>query len=202
MLLQKVIEQKKTKAGEMIGLVGTHRGAGVTHTGLMIAFYFGEELGKKTAFLELNDHHDMSLLQSVYEWSKEDEISFSYHQITFYKNVTRNILAELRSEDYDCYILDFGAECKTIWDEFLRCGTKIVIGNQVDWNRVKLEQFMGYVQTIKGSNTWLHLIPYATQKTINKLRSELERLIYSVPLEVDPMILSKDTIRLFDELFH
>ena len=72
---------RKHNIRQVIGLMGVHHGAGVTHTGLLLAFYMGEELGKRTAFLECNNHHDMILVQEAYEWSREAADNFTFHTI-------------------------------------------------------------------------------------------------------------------------
>lgn len=200
-LLSKVLEGGKSSR-ESIGLIGAHHGAGVTYTGLLMAFYMGEELGKKTIFLECNKHHDMELMQAAFEWSREDSASFSFGNVTIFKDISPLIIPEIYGDDYECCILDFGTDFLTNRDEFLRCGKKIILGGQGEWNRQKLLQFIQTMQSARGSNTWIHLIPCAGQKVINSLRSESSRVFYSVPYEADPTMPSKETSRLFDILLY
>lgn len=200
-LLDKVWDGKCKHYREVIGLIGTHHGVGVTYTGLMLAFYMGEELGKKTAFLECNNHHDMSLIQSAYIWSEKEDFSFDFQQITCYKDVSTNFITEIFNDDYDCLILDFGTDFTENRDKFMRCDTKVVIGGRAEWDQQKLVHFVNAIHTTNGNKAWLHFIPCADSKTITKLKYELERNIYAIPFEADPTILSKNAIRLFDELF-
>lgn len=202
MLLEKTTERNKNNTRICIGLIGTHHGTGVTHTGLMLAFYMGEELGRKTAFLECNNHKDMSLIQSAYEWNREEALSFSYHQITCFKGVTPNRIAEIFSDDYESIIIDFGTDFKANRDEFLRCGTKIVIGGQAEWDQQKLIQFISNVQMIRGSETWFYMVPCASPKIIRHLRNELERNVCGVPYEAEPTMLSKYSNRVFGKYFN
>lgn len=201
MLFDRKAVRKRNSTREIIGLIGTHHGVGVTHTGLMLTFYMGEELGKKTAFLECNNHHDMSLIQAAYDWSREETYTFSFRQISCIKEASKNRIAEIYSDDYDCLILDFGTDFNSNREEFLRCGTKIVIGGQAEWDQQKLKRFARSVQTIRGSETWLHLIPFASVKTLAKLRNELGINIYAVPFEAEPTKLSRNSNLLFGELF-
>ena len=201
MLLDKINEREKNYARDVIGLIGTHHGVGVTHTGLMLAFYMGEELGKKTAYLECNNHHDMGLIQSAYEWSREEALSFSFHRITCFKEVSRNRIADIFSDDFECFILDFGTDFMGNSEEFLRCGTKIVIGGQAEWDQQKLIHFIEAVRVIRGNETWLHLIPYANPKIIAKLKNDWKRKICAVPFQAEPTMPSKVTNQMFDEIF-
>lgn len=200
MLFDKVKEGRKNKTKESIGLVGAHRGAGVTYTGLLLAFYMGEEMGIKTAFLECNNHHDMEMMQTAYEWSREDKASFSFGNVTIFKDFALDRLPEVFSEEYECFILDFGTEFMANKDEFLRCGRKLILGGQGEWNRQKLVKFINVIRPLKGSGSWTILIPCAEPKVIGSLKSGTGRIFYAVPYESDPTMPSRETARLFDKL--
>lgn len=200
-LFKKLAGTQRGMGREVVGLIGTHHGVGVTYTGLMLAFYMGEELGKRTAFVECNDHHDMALIQSAYEWSGEEANSFSFHRITCYKEVSPLRLSELFAEDYECFILDFGIDLITGREEFLRCGTKIVVGGNSHWDRIKLSGFFNAAKTIHGSASWLYFIPQANSKTVSRIKSEVMCNVWPVPSEREPALPSGDIIRFFDRFF-
>lgn len=200
MLIDKLYETHQGRGRQSIGIIGTHHGSGVTYTALMMAFYMGEERGIKTALLECNRHHDMSRIQNAYEWSHEEAYSFSFHQITCYKEVTQNNLSEILGESYETSILDFGTDFITNREEFLRCSTKIIIGGRSQWDQQKLSEFIQANAGIGGSETWLYLIPCADSRTINFLKGKLEQNIYSVPFEREPTMLSKNVVKLFEKL--
>ncbi len=200
-LLKKFARKNQGRGREVIGLIGTHRGVGVTYTGLMLAFYMSEVLGKKTAFLECNEHHDMGIIQKAYEWSREEAYSFSFHQLTCFREVTPNRIAQLFGEEYDCYILDFGTDLIKNKEEFLRCGIKIVIGGRSEWDRQKLMQFAKASEAIRGSDTWLYFIPQGKDKAIISIRNEVKRKVFSVPATWEPTIPSRTSNYFFAEFF-
>lgn len=200
-LFERKSKSRQGMAREVIGLIGTHHGVGVTHTGLMLALYMGEELGKKTAFLECNKHCDMAILQKVYEWSREDNNSFSFHQTTCYREVAKEHISEIFGEDYECIILDFGVDFIMNREEFLRCGTKVVIGGRSKLDLQKLQQFSNRVETIRGNDTWLYFIPQANNKTVTKIKKEIVQRVWAVPKNEEPTIFSRDTNRFFDNIF-
>jgi len=202
MLFDKLKNRDKNYTREIIGIIGTSHGVGVTHTGLMLAFYMGEELGRKTAYLECNDHHDMSRIQSAYEWSREETQSFSFQQITCYKEVSEKRITEILSDNYECFILDFGTNFMSNREEFLRCSTKIVIGGQAKWCQQKLSHFINTVQAIRGNENWIYLIPNASPKIITNLKNEWKRFVCAVPLQAEPTTPSKSTSHMFEEIFH
>ncbi len=201
MLINKIKDHSNGKGREVIGLIGTHHGTGVTHTGLMLAFYMGEELGKKTALLECNQHRDMRLIQNAYEWACEDDKSFSYQRITCYSEVTPHQVLEVLGEDYDCLILDFGTELIANKEEFLRCSIKIVIGGRSEWDISKLVLFTEAARAYRGSDSWLYFIPQATEKTAKKVSKEIGHKVLPVPMNEEPTLLSNISNRFFAKIF-
>lgn len=201
MLMKKIYRTKNRIPTHKIGIIGTHRGAGVTYTALMLAFYMGEVLGKKTALLECNNHHDLIRIQNAYEWSYESSYSFSFHQITCYKEVTQKKLSDILGASYETLILDFGSDFITSKEGLLRCNTKVVIGSNAQWNQQKLEEFIQANICIGENESWIFLIPCATSRSIRYLKGKHEYNFYSVPFEKEPTMLSKNVIKLFDELF-
>ncbi len=185
---------------EVIGLIGVHPGAGVTYTGLLLAFYLGEELGRKTAYLECNGHHDFSRLQQAYRWNREDDFSFHFGNNSFHKDVTADKIPFLLGEDYEYILLDFGYALDTSIGEFNRCSRKLVIGGWADWNLSKLSGFIRAAQSIRGYDAWTYLLPYAGERAIRSIQQEFDGRFYSIPMETDPLKPSKETKRLFRRL--
>lgn len=187
---------------EVIGILGVHPGAGVTYTGILLAFCQGEEQGRRTAFLEVNKNHDLSLFQPVYEWSDETSGTFTYGNITFYKDVEAHQVADIIGEGYDCFILDFGSDYQENKDEFLRCNRKLLINGCSEWRLGKLSQFIRKLPEIRGSDSWKLLIPLAPRKVLNRLRKEYNRTFYTVPYEADVTMPSKVFIKLSEKLLN
>jgi hypothetical protein len=200
-LLKKTMGKYHGMGREVIGLIGAHRGAGVTHTGLMLAFYLGEELGKKTAFLECNKHRDMELIFNAYEWSREEAYSFSFRKVTCYRDVTKQQIAEILGEDYECFILDLGADFIDSREEFLQCSTKIVISGRSEWDLQKLTRFVHATENLRASEGWLYFIPQANDKIVTKVKNEVKRKVWSIPYTEEPTIPSHNTNRVFREIF-
>jgi len=185
-LLKRLTQDNRGRYREVIGLIGTHHGVGVTYTGMLLAFYYGEELGKKTALLECNQHRDMRLIQSAYEWRENETMSFSFHRITCYHEVKANQLSQIFGDDYEVIILDFGADLTPNMEELLRCTTKIVIGGSSEWDIMKLKDFISKVEELHGSEHWLYFLPRCSERTVNILRSEVKRKIWAVPEAQEP----------------
>jgi hypothetical protein len=195
-LLSKLSKDRRGGFREVIGLIGTHHGVGVTHTGLLLAFYFGEELGKKTALIECNGHRDMQLIEQAYEWSNEEDNTFSFHQITCYKEVRSGQMPQILGEDYEYVILDFGTDLATNREELLRCSTKIVVGGRSEWDILKLKEFIRNTEVIRGSEHWICYLVRAKDQTVQKVKKDLKQRIWALPNIEDPTRISSN-VRLF-----
>lgn len=201
MLFNKLSTPGKGIRREVIGLIGIRHGVGVTHTGLMLAFHMGEELGKRTAYLECNNHQDMSLIQGAYEWTSEEDDSFSFHLITCYKEKSKLSIPEIINEDFESIILDFGTDFITNREEFLRCDHKIILGGSSEWDYKKLMDFTEAVKTIRGSASWLYFIPQASDNRVKRIQNEVTGKVYAVPYKEEPTMPSRETRQFFNRVF-
>lgn len=202
MLFHKITNQYRLGEREIIGLIGTHHGVGVTHTGLMLAFYLGEELGRRTAFVECNDHHDMKRIFKAYEWQQDEEGSFFYHRITCYEEVRPGRIAEVLGEAYQCVVLDFGTDYMANRDEFMRCSTKIVVGGRSQWDIQKLDEFMNRTKTCLQREDWRFVIPQASSKRAVKLGRETGYKVWALPLNDEPTMPGTAVNRFFREMLY
>ncbi len=200
MLLRKLSAAKQNSNREAIGVIGTHHGAGTTYTGLMLAFYMGEVLGRKTAYLECNRHHDMALIQASYDWSSQEENFFTFHLVTCYKEVTRGQVSQILNEEYECVIFDFGINFAQNTEELLRCSMKVVIGGRSEWEQLKTIRFANMLKNMQGSDSWLYFIPLANSKTIINMKKQIDGKVFSVPFTEEPVLLSRDIRRFFDHI--
>ena len=201
MLFQKLKEDGRCRPRNVIGLMGVHPGAGVTYTSIIISFFMGKNLGRKTALLECNRRGDFDLLQKAFHWSKEEENFFSYHNIDFYKNANSSLITKALSLNYESYILDFGNGYKENKEEFLRCDLKIIICGHAEWNQQRLIQFMDKNEMGKQNSTWKILIPCANKKDISRLRDITKQWVDFIPYQEDPTKPTKELIKKLRKLF-
>ncbi len=195
-LLSKIAHRGRIRTREVIGLIGTHHGTGVTHTALMLAFYLGEELGKRTALVECNGHRDMGLIQEAYEWHRGTGAQFSYHRVTCCMEAGPDRIVQLMGEDYEYILLDFGTDLMKNREELLRCSIRIAVGGQSEWDMRKLGQFIQKLDNIGGDDSWLYFIPRGKERVIQRIQKEIKQKIWAVPEVVDPTRMNHET-RLF-----
>lgn len=200
MLLGKLAMEGGGKVREVIGLIGIRAGTGVTYTGMMLSFYLGNELARKTAFVECSSHKDMELMQKVYEWNSEEDETFHFRNITCYKNVNPKRIADILGEDYEYVVIDFGSDLSVNREEFLRCSLKAVVGGRSEWDVLKLLTFISSHETLRCSDTWHYLIPQAADRMVTRLKKETHRRIWAVPYTEEPTRPNRSTKQFFKEL--
>lgn len=198
--MNKVLKHQSNNNRDVIGMVGAYPGAGTTYTAFLLAATLGDELNRKTAYLECNNNRDLDLIQGSFQWSQEEVHSFSLGNITFYEAVPEHRITEILNEKYHSFILDFGSDFKQNKNEFLRCNTKIILGGRSEWNWKRYLHFVESIQGIPGSETWISVFPCITKKELDRRRKALKREIYTIPFETDPTEPSRNTIRLLQML--
>jgi hypothetical protein len=183
---------------KMIGLIGTHSGVGVTHTGLLLAGFLGNVLGRKTALVEMNTHKDFERIEEAY-YGKEEVTSrlFKINHVFYYKNAKQWETTDILNEYYEYIIFDFGSEMNKNQNEFLRCDKKIVISSLSDWKRNDLVQFIQNNQDRKGYSSWMYLFVFGQKRDLLDLRREVKVRARLIGYEPVPYILSNETIGLF-----
>lgn len=198
-LLKKCLMQKKKN--RTIGILGAHRGAGATQTGLMLSIFYAEYKNFRTAFVELNNHNDMNIIETIYDWEEKENNKLSFKNIDCYKYNKNYSVSNIISGNYEKIIMDFGCSLTNNLDEFLRCDIKIVICSQIDWKRIFLIDFVERNKSIIANEEWIYLMPYSNNRIIKELKNILKRNIMSIPFERNVINLSKETISFFNELF-
>lgn len=202
-LVKRIEKIKKTKTRVVIGLIGTHRGVGVTHVGIMLSQYISEELSGKTAFLECNKNNDFRYIQMAYEDIKEPNLKkmFMIYNVTYYMNVRVHELTELLNQDFEYIVLDLGSDFQVNKEEFLRSDIKFVIGSLIEWKRDRFMEFLESNQKLHRGEQWKYLVVFGLAKEIRQLKKRWNYNINSIPFEADPFILSKNSIKLFQKIW-
>lgn len=196
-LLKRIDKIDKLEGKIVIGVIGTHKGVGVTHMAILLANYFNKWLGKQTAFIEYGARNEINYLQEEYENSMDRQ--FKLHGVTYYKNVHEKDMGNIMGGNYQCIILDLGTDLNKGRNEFLRSDKKIIIGSISPWKKYELEKFLnGVPEEHEGAFTYI--LPYAKDKEIKNLIKEYKEPFYSFPFEPDPFAISPKTLEILQKI--
>lgn len=203
MLISNVVSGRSKNDKVVIGLIGTHKGVGVTHFGIMLSNYLSKHKRLKTAYLEMNEEDDIKYLLYAYEsnMDKPKEVKeFNIFNTTYYKNVRDPEFIKILNERYEYFILDFGMDFNRNKNEFLRCDVKLVIGSTTEWKRDYLFRFIENKRELPSFPYWKYLIVFGQKKDLRIASSELHIKLNCVGYEPDPFLLSKETKELFQKI--
>lgn len=205
MLIQNLVSGKRKSDKIVIGLIGTHKGVGVTHLGIMLSNYLSKHKGFRVAYLEMNMEDDIKYLLYAFE-SDMDKLcevnQFSIFNTTYYKNVRDPELIKILNEDYEYFILDFGTDFNKNKNELLRCDVKLVIGSLTEWKRQYLVQFIDNKRELPSFSNWKYLIVFGQRKDLIIASSEFHIKLNRIGYEPDPFLLSKESKDLFQKLIY
>lgn len=182
---------------QVIGITGTHKGAGATHLGLMLTSCLSEGLGLNTAYLHWADSRDVCFLRKHFypdeegkPWGEEFQVSGA----VFYPRVRRERMPDILAKSYDCIVMDFGSCYKDHREEFLRCDKKIIVTCLSPWKRFYLEEFIAETEMIPGKGDWFYGINHSSPKEVSEAVRRLKMKVLSIPYEKDPFFLSPDAM--------
>ncbi|MDF2473223.1 MAG: hypothetical protein K0R21_1005 [Anaerocolumna sp.] len=185
----------------VIGVIGTHRGAGVTHFCLMLAGYASWYLGCKTAYIECHPQNEIRCLQEIREEDMDaHQDSFVLHKVTYYKSVSNKRIGEIIGDRYDCVILDLGSDFTNGKSEFERCDRKFIISSMALWKRQELDKFIKHTVHLRQSDQWIYAVPFAGNSDLKIIAKELGRKIQGIPNQPDPYALSATAIQFFQQI--
>ena len=159
----------KRKKGfpKTVYLVGAGPGAGVTHTGILLAEYLEERRGARTLFLEVNSHKDICCV-------KKEILSADY------RCLQDENWEEQQIEGYDYVVADLGTDIR-FWQKGLsNQAIGILIGNGAPWRQ---ERFFRAVQGVKSQRTeftWRGLLSLGSEKEAKSLTRKLGIPIYAL----------------------
>jgi|GEM_PF-5695685 len=200
--------------GISIGVGGTFKNAGTTHTAISIATYLKEQ-NYKVAIVEFNQNPMLYQLKN--QGAKDLGHCFNYRGIDFYTQIKPfdyEGLEKINYSDYHYVVLDLGAikmldEHKIIkrndsYREFKRATKKIICLNGSAWNWQNIIFYRNDQETNVEPNTgeWELFINFASEKDFAVRRKEIKAItefgeIYHHPIHADPFSLSDEKSEIY-----
>lgn len=196
-LLKRLDKIDKLEGKIVIGVIGTHKGVGVTHISILLANYFNKWAGKQTAFVEYGAQNEIGYLEENYENGMDKQ--FKLHGVTYYKNVHDKDMGTIMGGNYQCIILDLGTDFNKGRNEFLRSDKKIIIGSSSQWKKGEMQKLFQGVHEIKEEN-WTYILPFAKENEIKVLMKEYDETFYSFPFEPSPFVISAKTVETLQKI--
>lgn len=197
------IQYNKRKGKLIVGVCSTHPGAGATHFSMLLATYFSEWLGLKTAYIDFRDREVIGYLKKYFRGNKEKgtyDHNFTVGRITFYNKEQLYKLSEIIGGDDDCIILNVGHQFMEHKNEFLRCDIKIIISSLAIWKQDKLDLFVHGFEDSLIRKDWKYVIPFVDEKSLKEGMGRYHINLWQMPYEPDPFTINTGVVKFFDRL--
>ncbi|MFT4007794.1 MAG: hypothetical protein QM683_20090, partial [Lacrimispora sp.] len=153
---------KKPAVQEIIGIIGTGRGVGVTHFAIMTAGYLTGVLRKRCAVLEWNSHGDFGNMRKICgKDGRPDEVS-RILDTDYYERAGIDTLLLCKKAGYQAVIVDYGSVMEGNLEEFLRCDRQFVLGSFSEWQMKAFLEFEGKGK--RAERSWETLPPLAARR--------------------------------------
>lgn len=123
-------ERKETL---LIGVAGSKRGIGATHTAIALANYLREgKEGSRAAVMECNGSGDFKRIWESYD-APGDGDRFTYGEVDYYCDTDPERLDLSLQEDYDFLVLDLGTYEECHMGAFHSCDRRLVVTGGKAW---------------------------------------------------------------------
>ncbi|WP_312432127.1 hypothetical protein [Lacrimispora sp.] len=190
---------KKPVNQEIIGIIGTGRGVGVTHFTVMTAGYLGGVLRKRCAVLEWNSHGDFRNMRKL--CAKEQSQSGGFHilEADYYERAGIDTLILCKKSGYQAVIVDYGTVREGTLEEFLRCDRQFVLGSLSEW---QMETFLEFERKgKKAEKSWKTLVSFGSEEARKNVEKRLNIPISRIPVSVDVFAVTGEIIGFYQQFF-
>ena len=195
MIRQKKNRQNFQKESKKIALVGTKKGVGVTHIGIILAEFLNENIGANVAFIEKNHHgHFEKIEQEIFSYSRS---VFSFHGVDYYKEIEYEKIGDMVQNSYEYLILDFGVQKKKNQEEIEQCDEKILVGKLNFWEWQEYIQAVYHFKKGFSGQSKKYVVNFGNEKMINRMRKILKEKIYFLGHQPIELAISKNIEEFF-----
>ena len=190
---------KKPAAQEIIGIIGTGRGVGVTHFAIMTAGYLTGVLRKRCAVLEWNSHGDFGNMRKICgKDGRPDEVS-RILDTDYYERAGIDTLLLCKKAGYQAVIVDYGSVMEGNLEEFLRCDRQFVLGSFSEWQMKAFLEFEGKGK--RAERSWETLAAFGSEEARKNMEKRLGFPVRRVPVSVDAFIVTGEAISFYQTYF-
>lgn len=189
----------KAETSELIGIIGTGRGTGVTHFSIMTAGYLSGVMRMRCAVLEWNQHASFSCMSATCCSGKKGENPFRVLETDYFGKAGIDTLLLCKKSGYQAVIVDYGTAKEGNLEEFFRCSRQFVIGSLSEW---QIGEFLEFEKRgIKTKKSWESLVSFGSEDARKSLEKRLKVPVRRIPLSIDPFSVTAETISFYEQLF-
>ena len=174
----------RRKTYHKLAVAGITRGVGATHFSILLGNYYSEVLGRKTAIVDLNEDCDYEFLKQI--CTPDGLINnnvYNIHKVVYYQSVTRENLAGIFHENYECVILDVGSNYRKFINEISMCDRKYMISSIGLW---KVPGVVAGLNEVQFNEQWKFLYCFGDKESADYISECTGRRLYPIPVINNP----------------
>lgn len=178
-------------ARQSIGLVGSDRGVGVTHTAIAMAVYCRHIMGARSALYEWNETNTFSDIEAICKTKKLDNKSYRLHGIDIYKDGSLGDYLSVAQMDYEYIIIDFGELSEENRTHISRCQRCEYVLSLSEWKIDKSMELL-LMPCERNKERRDYLTVFGSEENAEKIKRRFRRDIIRLPYSADAFTLSSD----------
>ncbi len=185
-------EVKKTVNNHLIGIAGSERRIGTTHTALLLASFFRKR-GFMVALLEMNSSGAFASIQEGFEEKGHEDGHFTLNGIDFYENADIKKLGQVLEKSYNFILLDFGEYGRCDLVTLHKCAEKIIVSGSKPWEIESVNRIFEAEEqeTIRNYIFYFNFSPEREQEDIRKGMSVIKNVHF---LDINNDLFSPESV--------
>lgn len=191
---------KRAKEKNVIGFLGLDSGVGTTHLAIATANYIVTRWGLSAAVVELGNHPCIQDMDP--DLCVEEHHCFHLDGVSYYPHTELQQIPEVMNDPYQFLILDLGCDVGSVWQEFLRCDKKFMVGSLSPWRISRVEnnisRLYSFILNKKLSCCFITLSDSSYEK--KRIQNTYHVPVRTMPFIADPFWLVKDQLSFFQQL--
>ncbi len=163
-----------------------------------MASYLTGVYGLKTALIECNGHSDFMKIRKVIGSAFDKATHFEYRNISFFRCVDSEDIANIISKDYEAVILDMEYGYKDWRSDFFRCDVKLAVVGLNMWSIGCLKAFLGDCEDVLKTIKYVSLT--YPKGIVKALRKSYKIQLNKIPYEEDVFCIQPCNIEVYENL--
>lgn len=168
-------------------VMGSEKGVGVTHFSILLANYYAEILGRKTAIIDLNKDRDYSLLEEMCRpEGAAHRAEYRIRKVTYYPGMNKEKMAEVFGKGYQSIVIDAGSNAEYYRNEISMCDSRFFIGAVNPWKiSTYLDSINGYLKVYNMKDID-YLYTFGDSDSVKYLTDVTGKELFQIPVIYNP----------------
>ena len=178
---------------QIIGIVGSGRGVGVTHLCVLMANYLHSGCGRRTAVLEWNGHGDFARFGAVCTEAGHLLDCYRIQGVDFYQRSSSRTLARCIQDCYEIIVIDFGSLQEQDDAELLRCHKVYLLVSFSEWQDGAFGNCAAWKERAVREG-WQCLASFGSEESRLYWNKRHKPTVHRIPFSADAFTVTKEVM--------